>query len=560
MRTALLTLAGAVGLLLLIACANVAGILLARTSARRQELAVRVTLGAGLLRLVQQFLAESFVLSFTGGLLGILLAVAAVRALPAIVPADLPRQAEIAIDTPVLLFAVAATVTVAVSLGLFAAWRAVRGDIRQSLTSGSRTYTGGVAGHTFRSFLVTGEIAMTLLILIGAGLLGRSFLRLISTTPGFSQASLLAVQFSSPKPLDFLQDEPATIRQIQQFDHLLTRLRAIPGVQTLGLAGALPVAAGDNLADGDFLILNGHKPPANFDEWDRIAQNRSQVGHALYAVAGEGYFRTLNIPVIRGRIFGDQDGLTSPHVAVISQTLARIRWPNQDPIGQVIDFGNMDGNPKPLTIVGVVGDIRARGLDFPPSPIIYVDYRQRGMNLNASPTVLIRSTAPLGDIAPVARRIFHDVAPDIPVKFSMFTDEMGGWLAQRRFLLLLVGAFAAAALGLAAVGIYGVVAFSVARRTQEIGVRMALGALHRDILRLIVGEGTRLALAGVLIGIASAIGVTRFLSSLLFGVTATDPITFAGVALLLAAVALFASYIPARRAMRLDPSNALRYE
>lgn len=559
-RTALLTLAIAVGLLLLIACANVAGLLLARTSARRKELAVRVALGAGRLRLVQQFLAESFVLSSAGGLLGILLAVSAVRTLPAILPANLPRQQEIAINTPVLLFALGATIAVALSLGLFAAWRAARGDIQEGLTAGSRTYAGGVASHRFRGFLVTGEIALTLLILIGAGLLGRSFLRLVSTTPGFHEANLITIQFSLPTPLDFHRDEPAIARQIHQLDNLVDRLRTIPGVQSLGLAGAMPVAAGDNLADGGFLILNGQKPPTNFDEWDRIAQNPSHAGHALYAVASEGYFRTLGIPLIRGRIFSDQDGRNSPHVALISQTLARERWPNQDPVSQVIDFGNMDGNLKPLTIVGVVGDVRARGLDSPPSPIIYVDYRQRGMNLNSSPTVLIRSTAGPGEIAPVARRIFHDLAPDIPVKFSTFADEIGGWLADRRFLLLLVGVFAAAALALAAIGIYGVVAFSVTRRTQEIGIRMALGAQGSDVRRLILGEGARLAVFGLIIGIAASLVVTRLLSSLLFGVSAMDPITFAGVAVLLAVVALLASYIPARRAMRLDPNHALRYD
>ena len=563
-RTALLDLGGAVGLLLLVACANVAGLLLARASTRRKELAVRAALGAGRGRLVQQFLAESLLLSFAGGVLGILFAIWAVKVLPAILPTNLPRQQGIAINTPVLLFALAVIVAVAVSLGLFAAWRAATGDLQEGLSAGSRNYSGAVSSHRLRSFLVIGEISITLVILVGAGLLGRSFLRLLSTSPGFRQENLITMEFSLPQEQATLASwemaPSAMARQIHLMDDIVARLGAIPGAETVGLVGGLPVAAGDNLADGGFLILNGQKQPSNFEDWGRMAQNPSQVGHALYCVASEGYFRTLGIPLIRGRMFGQQDDLNSPNVAIISQTLARQRWPNQDPIGQVINFGNMDGNLKPLSIVGVVGDVRAQGLDHPPSSVIYVDYRQRGMKANSSPTILIRSTAPAGEIVSAARGTFHDLAPDVPVKFSTFADEMSGWLADRRFLLLLVGLFAAAALGLAAVGIYGVVAFSVTRRTQEIGIRMALGAQRGNILRLVLGEGARMAALGVVIGIGASLAITRLMSTLLFGISATDPLTFVGVAVLLSAVALLASYVPARRATKVDPLVALRYE
>jgi putative ABC transport system permease protein len=560
-RTALLTLLGGVGLVLLVACANVAGLLLVRTSVRLKELAVRAALGAGRGRLIRQFLAESFVLSFAGGALGILIAIWAVKIIPAILPANLPRQRGIAINMPVLLFALTAVVAVAVSLGLFTAWRAAGGDLNETLRAGSRTCTGTSASQRFRGFLVIGEIAITLVILVGAGLLGRSFLRLISTSPGFRQENLVTMEFSPPIPQGKLDgDQSAIARQVHLIDDILARLAAIPGDRSVGLAGAIPVAAGDNLSDGGFLILNGQKSPADFDEWARMAQNPSNVGRALYCVAGETYFRTLGIPLIRGRMFGDQDGLNSPNVALLSQSLARQQWPDQNPIGRIINFGNMDGNLKPLTIVGVVGDVRAQGLDRPPSPIIYVDYRQRGMNANSSPTIVVRSAVPPSQIVSAARGIFHDLAPDAPVKFSTFAEEMGGWLADRRFLLLLGGLFAAVALALAALGIYGVVAFSVTRRMQEIGIRMSLGAGRDNILRLVLGEGVRVAALGVLIGIAASLAITRLISTLLIGISATDPLTFVAVAALLSAVALLASYVPARRATRVDPLIALRYE
>ena len=561
-RAALLTLLAAVGLLLLVACANVAGLLVARTNARGKEFAVRVALGAGRARLVQQFLAESFALSLAGGALGVLIAGVAVRALPAILPAKMPRSQGIAINLPVLLFALAAVVAVGLALGLFAAWRAGRGNLHQSLASGGRGNSAAGAGRRFRGLVVVGEIAATMVILIGAGLLGRSFLLLITTSPGFRSENLVTAEFSLPQSRgqSWELDAPALARQVRFIQDVSARIRTIPGVQEVGLAGAMPVAAGDDLADGTFLVLNGRRPPANYKEFGKLAHDPAVAGHASYCVAGEDYFRTVGIPLVRGRLFGNQDDSNAPHVAVISETLARQRFANQDPIGQTLEFGNMDGDLRPLTVVGIVGDVRASGLDRPPSPIVYVDYRQRGMRLNSSPTLLVRSAAPVGQIVSAARGIFHDLAPDVPVKFSTFADEMGGWLAERRFLLLLVGVFAAAALALAAIGIYGVVAFSVTRRTQEIGIRMAIGAQRADVLRLVVGEGARLAAAGVAVGLAASLAITRLLSSLLFGVTATDPVTFAALAVLLTVVALAASYIPARRAMRLDPNIALRYE
>jgi putative ABC transport system permease protein len=560
-RTTLLILLGAVGHLLLVACANVAGLLLARTSARSKEFAVRAALGAGRGRLVQQFLIESFALSFSGGAVGILITSGAIKVLPRILPSNLPMKEGIAVNASVLLFALAATTAITVSLGLFSARRTTGGDPQKALSASSRLYSGTGTNQRLRSFLVVGEIAMTLVILVGAGLLGRSFLRLISTSPGFPQENLITMEFSLPVPAGQVAlEQVALARQVHLLEDISTRLRAIPRVKTLGLAGAMPVAAGDNLADGDFLILDGQNPPQNFGEWNRLVQNRSQTGHALYAVVGEEYFRTMGIPFIRGRMFGEQDNWNSPHVAVISDSLARQRWPNQDPIGQVIDFGNMDGNLKPLTIVGIVGDVRARGLNLPPSSIIYADYRQRGINSNSSPTIIMHSSAPAGEIISAARAIFHDFAPDAPVKFSTFEIEMGGWLADRRFLLFLVGVFAVAALALAAVGIYGVVAFSVARRTQEIGIRMALGAQRSDVLHLILGEGARLAMVGIVIGVGVSLAITRLMSNLLFGISATDPLTFLCVAAFLSLVTLAATYIPAHRAMRVDPVSALRYE
>ncbi len=558
-RSALLSLLGAVGLFLLVACANVAGLLVARTSARSKELAIRAILGAGRGRLIQQLLAESFVLSLLAGVAGILMAAALSRILPAILPADLPRKEAIALNPQVLVFAIIMTLFVGGALGILAAWRAGGGGLHDALGSGIRVQTGSTASQRLRRILVIGEIAATLVMLTGAGLLGRSFLRLISTSPGFRPENLITMEFSPPVPPGGM-DDAATVRQIHLLDDITLRLRAIPGVVSVGTAGAIPVAAGDNLPDGDFLVLDGRKPPATFEEFGELAQNRAQTGHALYAVASQGYFHTLGIPLLRGRVFGDQDSVDSPHVALISETLARLRWPGQNPVGQIIDFGNMDGNLKPLTIVGVVGDTRVRGLDAPPDSVIYVDYRQRGIAQNSTPTILMRIGLPKQEIIPQARAVFHHLAPAIPVRFSTFSAAMGGWLAERRFLLLLVGLFAAAALLLASVGLYGVVSFFVIQRTQEIGVRMAMGAQRIDVLYLVLSEAAQMTGLGLLVGIVASLALTRLVSNLVFGITTSDPVTFAAVAVLMSLVALFASCVPVWHAMRIDPMTALRHE
>ena len=286
----------------------------------------------------------------------------------------------------------------------------------------------------------------------------------------------------------------------------------------------------------------------------------NQTGSASYAVASAGFFQASGIPLLQGRMFSAQDGPEAPHVALITENLAHDRWPHSNPIGQQIFFGNMDGIIKPLTIIGIVGNIRADGLDQPATPVIFVDYRQRGLAPNSSPAIVFRTSVAPTAIIPSVRSIFHQLDPSVSMEFSTFAEALGGWMAQRRFLLLLAGVFAGVALLLAAVGIYGLVAQSVTRRTQEIGVRMALGAQRSDVLRMILGESARLTAIGLVIGIGLSFAATQLISSLLFGIKTTDPLTFLVVAVVLSGVALLASYIPARCAMRLDPVNALRYE
>ena len=553
-RKPLLTLSAAVALLLLVGCANVAGLMLARTSARTKELAVRVALGASRGRILQQFMAESLVLATMSGIVGVLIAVWSLKLLPTILPDSLPRSEGIAVHLPVLLFAVALTIALAIALALFLSWRASAAGLQQALTAGSRSYAGSRATQRMRVALVIGEIATTLTILVAAGLLGRSFLGLIERSPGFRTDNLVTAVTSPP----VWPGAKATIDDVQRIDRIVDQIREVPGVESAGVVDTLPIARSDVFPDGPFAILEGGKPPADSDAFNRLIRDPSRAGYAIYCAASEGYFRATGIPLIRGRLFSDRDGWDAPWVALISEALARKRFANQDPIGQMISFPFSDGSLRPMTIVGIVGDVRAEGLDRPGSSIVYVHYRQRGAG--ATPAIIIRGAGAPATLIPAVRSAFRSVAPDMPVYISTFESELGGWFAQRRFLLLLVALFALVALGLAALGIYGVIAFSVARRTQEIGIRMALGARPGDVLRLIIGEAARMAGTGIAIGVIVSLFITRLMASLLFGVRTTDPWTFAAVAAVLTAVALLASYVPARRATRVAPEVALRYE
>ncbi len=550
-RPVLLILLGAVGFLLLVACANVANLLLAQSAARERELSVRSALGAGRGRIIRQFLTESLVLSVAGGGLGILAAFFGVDALLSLAPPNLPRLSDIALNFPVLVFAFTLCGLVAVGLGVFTALRATSPNKR--LHTGFRTTQR--ASHT----IVAAQIAVTLILVVGAGLLGRSLMNVLSVSPGFRIDQIVTMDVSLPG-----SDPSAKSQRVQFFANLLDRLQQIPGVRKVGATSGIPMNNSGGLPDGMFLLMTQDelpKTPPTDEEAGRLfesfARQKARVGHADFGVTTEGYFQTLGIPLLRGRLFNDRDTINAPHVAVISQSLARKRWPHEDPIGHTIEFGNMDGDMRLLTIVGIVADVHEYGLDAPPEPTVYVDLMQRP---RADMTITLLTAADTEQVTSAAREILRQLNPEIPAKFNTFPAIYSASLGSRRFNLILMGFFAAVALLLAGAGVFGVMAYSVSRRTREIGVRVALGAQPSNVLAMVLANGLRTALIGIAIGIAGSLALTRALSSLLFGVKPNDPITFAAVIVLILFAALLACYLPARRAARVDPAIALRYD
>ena len=559
-RPALLVLLGAVGFLLLVACANVANLLLAQASVRMRELAVRSALGAGRGRLVRQFLTESFLLALLGGGLGVLLAFSGVAGLLKLAPENLPRLDAISINIPVLVFALVVSTVVAVGLGAFTALRATSSNLREPLNEGGRGNAGSQASQRVGRAIVAAQIAITLVLVIGAGLLGRSLKKVLDVDPGFRVDKIIAMDVSLP--VANWTDQKAKANESVFFSSLLDRLRQIPGVRKVGATSGLPMDQG--LPDGMFLLMTPDEMPkmplsdeALSRQFDVLFQQKDRIGTADFGVVTDGYFQTLGIPLIRGRMFDERDTADASHVAVISDSLARQRWPGQDPIGHTIQFGNMDGDMRLLTIVGVVADVHEYGLDAPPRPTVYVNLFQRPRPWI---TVTMLSDADTQLVTSAARGMLQELNPEVPAKFRTFSQIYSESLGSRRFNLILIGFFGIVALLLATAGVFGVMAYSVSRRTREIGVRVALGAQSQDVLAMILGQGMRTIMIGIVIGVLGSLVVMRALASLLFGVTATDPLTFAGVILLLIATALLACYIPARRATKVDPVVALRYE
>jgi putative ABC transport system permease protein len=572
-RPALILLLAASSFLLLIACANVVNLALTQAAKRERELSTRAVLGAHRIRLVRQFLVEAFLLSSMGGALGVLLAHWGVDALLALAPSGLPRLESVSIDKAVLLFSGATVFFVSIALGVFTALRAASVADGQ-LALQTRGQTESREKQRAGKLISIGQLAAALILLVGAGLLGKSLLRVLSVDPGFRTDHTLTMSFQLP-------DSPDKNHRALFFRELIFRLRAQPGVEEVGGANSIPLSS-DSLSDGTYVLMSEAdvtpqtqalmkrsatadlgKDPALLAEFtkffEELLRNKSRLGDADYTVATEGYFKALGIPILQGRLFDDRDTADAPHVALISQSLAAEKWPNQNPLGRNIEFGNMDGDLRLLTVVGVVGDVRNRTLEVPPRPTIYVNGLQRS-NAAWRFTIFARTSATPQSTFAAARSIVRSLDPEMPVEFGTLDQTFSTSVETRRFSLILVGCFSAAALLLAVVGIYGVTSYSVARRIREFGIRMALGASASQILVMILIQTAVTSLIGVTCGVLGSAALTRLIQSQLFGVSPLDPVTFLAVALLLLAVSQLAGWIPGRRASHVDPAVALRYE
>jgi putative ABC transport system permease protein len=551
-RPALLVLLAAVGMVLLIACANLANLQLGRVTAREKEIAVRNALGAGRPRVIRQLLTENVVLAVTGGGAGLILAAWGISLLRVLAPENTPGLGQAGVRTGVLAFTLVLSVCTGLAFGLMPALGASRVDLNQSLKeSGRGTTAGGQRSNRLRGLLVSAELALALVLLVGAGLLIKTFVNLSQVDLGFDPHQVLAMRIALLGP-----NYEERSRQAEFFRHLLHEVRSLPGVTSAAVidGGGLPPDGGN----GDsFLIAGRPVPPPN------------EYPEAVNRVISADYFRTMGIPLVRGRVFTEADNQASPRVVVVNEKLAREHWPGGNPIGSQITFpgiedltlpGGAKRQPTQFSIVGVVRGERNLGLEIEPQAEVYLPYSQQPAYY-VPRTLVVRTSIDPKSLLSAIRHQVELLDKDQPISDVRTMDEVVAQAeAGHRFPALLLALFAGLALVLAGVGIYGVVSYSVGQRLHELGIRMALGAQRTDVLRLVVGQGLLLILMGVGMGLAAAFGLTRLMSGLLYGVRPTDLATFAVVSLVLAGVAVLASYIPARRAARVDPMVALRYE
>ena len=542
-RPALLVLLGAVGFVLLIACANVANLLLARAAGRSREVAVRTALGATRRDLVRQLLAESVTLSLAGGALGLGLAWWSLRTLKAVNPENVPRVQDLGLNGTVLLFTIVIAVATGILFGLVPALQMSRTDLNTTLREGGRSGTADRSGQRVRRVLVVAEVALALMLLTGAGLLIRSFARLQGVDPGFDAHNVLTFTLSLPQA-----KYPSDTAVNAFFDAVLPRIRAVPGVRTAGAVSSVPF--GGNWSTASYNV-EGYMPPPNGNmPWGDIR------------VVSPGYFETMKIPVRRGHVMTQQDGEGALRVAVVDEQLVRkFLKSGEDPIGHRLWFGAPTPNDSTryITIIGVVSHAMQEGLDADPRPQLYLPYHQAG-RMNGLDVAVRTAGEPTQYVAAI-RRAIQSVDPDQPMSSVRDLDDMvSASLGQRRMSTVLLGTFAAIALALACIGLYGVMSYSVSQRGREMGIRMALGARNVDVIGLVLRQGMVLVLTGVVLGVVAALLLTRVMASQLYDVRATDPATFVGVAVLLTGVAFLATYLPARRATHVDPVVALREE